>query len=260
MRNQVISPTANIDSSAQLDPDIEVGAYTIIGPDVRVGSGTRIGSHCVIEGPASIGRDNQIHAFSSIGGRSQDLKYQGEPTYLNIGDRNVIREYCTINRGTLPETGQTQVGHDNWIMAYVHIAHDCRVGHHVIMSNAASLAGHVQLDDWVTLGGFTLIHQFCRIGSFTFTAMGSGISRDVPPFIRVAGNPAHPCGLNSKGLRRRDFSPEDLGTLKKAYRILYRSGLRLEQAREALINLAEENPVLNELNTFLGVPGRGIVR
>jgi len=256
----VIDLRAVIDPSAELDEGVSVGAFSIIGPGVQVGRGTTIGPHVVIQGPTTIGTDNHVFQFASIGEMPQDKKYGGEPTRLEIGDRNVIREYVTMNRGTVQDQGVTRVGSDNLFMAYVHVAHDCLVGNHVIMANGATLAGHVTLEDYVILGGFTLVHQFCIVGRHAFTAMGSAISKDVPPYLIVGGSPAEPRGINQEGLRRRGFSDDELRKLRDAYKKLYMSGLRLEEAREALEAMAGDAPVMKPLVEFLARSKRSIVR
>jgi UDP-N-acetylglucosamine acyltransferase len=256
----LIDPTAVIDPGAQLGSGVSVGPYSIIGPDVVIGSGSVIGPHVVINGPTSIGRDNRIFQFASIGDAPQDKKYAGEPTRLEIGDRNTIREFVTINRGTVQDEGVTALGTDNWIMAYVHIAHDCRIGNHTIFANNASLAGHVRILDYVILGGFTLVHQFCAIGSHALTAFGSGISKDVPPYVTVGGSPAHAHGLNMEGLRRRGFSAESRMALKRAYRTLYRESRSLEDALAQLRQQAAGNADVAVLTEFLEQQTRGIVR
>ncbi len=256
----MIDPRAIIDPDAQLAEDVEVGPFAVIGPRVEIGSGTRIGPHCVIQGPTRIGRDNRVYQFASIGDAPQDKKYAGEPTRLEIGDRNTIREFVTINRGTVQDKGVTRIGDDNWIMAYVHIAHDCEVGNHTIFANSASLAGHVRVEDHAILGGFTLVHQFCALGAHCFTAFGTTLGKDVPPYVMVSGNPAHPHGLNIEGLKRRGFSAEALRALKRAYRTLYRSGLTLEAALEDLRRQAAEAPEVGVLVRFLEGQTRGIVR
>jgi len=255
----LIHPQAIIDPSAVLAEGVSVGPFSVIGAGVEIGAGTHIASHVVIDGPTRIGRDNKIYAFAAIGGDPQDKKYAGEPTSLAIGDRNVIREYCTISRGTAQDGGITRLGDDNWIMAYVHIAHDCRIGNNTIFANSASLAGHVTVEDDVILGGFTLLHQFCKVGAHAFTAMNSVISKDVPPFVMVSGHMAKPYGLNSEGLKRRGFSPDTLSQLRKAYKILYRSGLTLEQAIEQL-QAMEGGAEIDQLVDFLKDVTRGIVR
>ncbi len=260
----MIHPQAIIDPSAILAEGVSVGPFSVIGAGVEIGAGTHIASHVVIDGPTRIGRDNKIYAFAAIGGDPQDKKYAGEPTSLAIGDRNVIREYCTLSRGTAQDGGITRLGDDNWIMAYVHIAHDCRIGNNTIFANSASLAGHVTVEDYVILGGFTLLHQFCKVGAHAFTAMNSVISKDVPPFVMVSGHMAKPYGLNSEGLKRRGFSSNTLSQLRKAYKILYRSGLTLEQATEqlqAMDGVADGSAVeIDQLVDFLKDVARGIVR
>ncbi len=220
MSASLIHPTAVIDSGAQLDASVEVGAYSVIGAHVCIGAGTVIGPHVVIEGHTTIGNDNHIYQFASLGAAPQDKKYAGEPTRLEIGDRNTIREFVTFNRGTVQDAGVTRIGNDNWIMAYVHIAHDCQLGSNIILANNATLAGHVYLGDWVFLGGFTSVHQFCHIGAHAMTAFTAAVSQDVPPFVTAAGNRAAPVGINSEGLRRRHFSDAQLTVIKRAYKIL----------------------------------------
>lgn len=256
----MIDPRAVIDPAASLAQDVSVGPFSIIGPDVVVAAGTRIGPHAVISGPASIGRENRIYPFVSIGDEPQDKKYSGEPTRLEIGDRNVIREYVSINRGTLQDAGVTRVGDDNWIMAYAHIAHDCRVGNHTVFSNGASLAGHVTVEDYAVLGGFTLIHQHCSIGAYAFCSFGSVISKDVPPFVTVSGNPAHEQGLNVEGLRRHGISGAARQALRQAYRIIYRSRLSLQEAQARLQGLAAESAEVALLAGFIARRKRGIIR
>lgn len=255
-----IHPSALVSPKAELAADVQVGPYSVIGDGVRIGSGTVIGSHTVIEGETTIGEDNRIHGFCSLGGPPQDKKYRGERTRLEIGDRNTIREFCTFNTGTAQDRGLTSVGNDNWIMAYVHIAHDCEVGHHTIFANNAQLAGHVHVGDWAILGGFTVVHQFVRIGAHSLTAMGTILLQDLPPYVTAGGNPAQAHGLNSEGLRRRGFDAPALGGLRRAYRILYRSGRTLDDAKRELTDAAREVPELQPLVDFLAQPGRGIVR
>ncbi len=256
----MIDPRAVIDPSARLADDVSVGAFTIIGPDVDIGAGTWIGPHAVINGPTRIGRDNRIYQFASVGEAPQDKKYAGEATRLEIGDRNLIREFVTINRGTVQDAGVTRIGDDNWIMAYVHIAHDCRVGNQVIFSNNASLAGHVRVDDYAILGGFTLVHQFCAIGAHAFCAFGSGIKKDVPPFVIVDGSPARPRGLNAEGLKRRGFTDRAQQALRQAYKTLYRSNLSLQEALVELQGMAQEQEEVAQLVSFIEQQTRGIVR
>jgi len=256
----VIHPTAIIDRRAQLASDVEVGAYAIIGPGVSIDSGTRVGPHVVIEGPTAIGRNNHIFQFSSLGAAPQDKKYADEPTRLEIGDNNTIREFCTFNRGTIQDAGTTRIGNDNWIMAYVHVAHDCQVANNTILANNSSLAGHVHLADHAILGGFTLVHQFCKIGAHVITAVGSVVFKDIPPYVTAAGYDAAPHGINSEGLKRRGFSPERIAAIKRAYKTLYRSSLTLDEARAALTEQCKEVPDLNVLIDFLSTSTRGIIR
>jgi UDP-N-acetylglucosamine acyltransferase len=225
-----------------------------------VGEGTSIGAHCVLTGHTAIGRDNRIFHFCSIGEANQDKKYRGEPTRLAIGDRNTIREYCSINRGTAQDRGETTVGNDNWIMAYCHIAHDCVVGDHAVFANNATLAGHVWIGDHTVLGGFTGVHQFVKVGAHVMAGVSSVVLQDIPPFVTVAGHPCAPHGINAEGLRRRGFSPEALAALKRAYKTLYKSGLTLAQAREELERQAEAAPEVRAITEFLATSTRGIVR
>lgn len=255
-----IHKTAIIDPDAELGNNVAVGPYSVIGPGVQIGDDSWIGPHVVINGPTTIGKENRIHQFASIGEAPQDLKYAGEPTRLVIGDRNVIRECVTINRGTVNGGGLTQVGNDNLLMAYIHIAHDCVVGNRTIFSNNTSLAGHVTIGDQVILSGFTLVHQFCSIGDHAFTGMGSAISKDVPPYLMVSGNPGHPHGINSEGLKRRNFSAESIRAIKKAYKLLYRSGLQLEQAKAVIAAMVAEHGELKIFSEFLENAHRSIIR
>ena len=256
----MIHTTAIIDPGAELAADVSVGPYTVIGPDVVVGAGSVIGPHVVINGPTRLGRDNRIYQFASIGEAPQDKKYAGEPTRLEIGDRNTIREFVTINRGTAQDEGVTTLGDDNWIMAYVHIAHDCSIGNQTIFANNASLAGHVTIGDSVILGGFTLVYQFCSIGAYSLTAYGSGVSLNIPPYVTVAGSPARPHGLNMEGLRRRGVPPATRKLLKQAYKTLYRENLSLQDAIKILKDRAQDCSELGILVTFLEQQKRGIVR
>lgn len=256
----MIDPRAIIDPKAELAGDVHIGPFSIIGPDVLIDSGTWVGPHVVIQGPTRIGRDNKIFQFSSFGEIPQDKKYKGEPTRLEIGDRNVIREFCTFNRGTEQGGGVTRVGNDNWIMAYVHLAHDCLIGNNTIFANNASLAGHVVIEDHVILGGFTQVHQFCSLGEHSFTAFGSGIAKDVPPYVMVAGHPASPHGLNVEGLRRRGFSAETIAQLRRAYKLLYRANLTLKDALAQIRELAQETPEVGAMVRFLEKSSRGILR
>ncbi|MGA8278612.1 MAG: acyl-ACP--UDP-N-acetylglucosamine O-acyltransferase [Rhodanobacteraceae bacterium] len=255
-----IHATALIDPAARMGRNVSVGAYSIIGADVEIGDGTWIGPHVVIEGTTHIGRDNRVFQFASLGAAPQDKKFRDEATALVIGDRNVIREFVTFNRGTADGGATTRIGNDNWLMAYVHIAHDCIVGNNTIMANAASLAGHVHVADFVTLGGFSLIHQFCQIGAHAFTAMGAIINRDVPPYVTVAGNYAEPRGVNSEGLRRRGYSSERIGAIKRAYKTLYLSGLPLAEARAELAEAADSAPDVKVMLDFLAQSQRSLLR
>lgn len=256
----MIHPTAIIHPKARLDENVSIGAFTLIGEHVEVGAGTRVGSHVVIDGHTRIGRDNHIFQFCSLGEVPQDKKYAGEPTRLEIGDRNTIREFCTFNLGTIQDRGVTSLGDDNWIMAYVHLAHDCMVGNHTIFANHATLAGHVIIDDYVILGGFTGVHQFCRVGTSVITGISSVVRQNVPPFLTVSGTPATPHGINSEGLKRRGFSAETVAAVKRAYKTLYRSGLSLEDAHQAILNEAETYPELKIMADALQNSERGIVR
>jgi UDP-N-acetylglucosamine acyltransferase len=261
-----IHPSALVDPSAELDSSVSVGPFTTIGPYVRIASGTRIGSHCVIEGRTTIGRDNQIFQFNSLGAIPQDKKYAGEPCELIIGDRNVIREFCTFNIGTAGDQGVTTIGNDNWIMAYVHLAHDCQIGNHTIFANNTQLAGHVHVGDWVILGGFTVVHQFCKLGAHSFTAMNSLLFADLPPYVMCQGQPAQARSMNFEGLKRRGFSAEQIQTVKAIYKILYRDGLTLEKSIQAIDALGLTQPQAIEVTAMMSAflsstsPQRGIVR
>lgn len=256
----MIHPTAIIHPDATLADGVSVGAYSLIGPHVEIGANTRIGPHVVIEGYTRIGADNEIFQFCSIGASPQDKKYDDEPTRLEIGDRNTIREYCSFNVGTSQDAGVTRVGNDNWIMAYVHVAHDCQVGDHTIFANNATLAGHVHVGDWAILGGFTGVHQFVRVGAHSFCGVGTVLLQDLPPYVTVSGNPSRPHGINSEGLKRRGYSSDDIMAIKRAYRSLYRSGLSLEEARQHIAAAAQENEAVKPFSDFIAVSNRGIVR
>lgn len=258
--NPRIHPTALVDPAAKLADDVEVGAYTLIGPHVEIGMGSHIGPHAVITGHTRIGANNRIFQFVSLGEIPQDKKYVGEPTRLDIGDNNTIREFCTFNCGTSQDAGVTRVGSDNWIMAYVHLAHDCQVGNHTIFANNAQLAGHVHVGDHAILGGFTVVHQFVRIGAHSITAMGTIALQDIPPFVTASGNPARPFGINSEGLKRRGYNAAALAALKRAYKTLYKAGDTLDQAKAHLAQQLRECPEMQPLVDFLAVPGRGIIR
>lgn len=256
----MIHSQAIIDPTAKLADGVSVGPFSVIGAGVEIGEGTAIDSHVVIDGPTRIGRENKIYSFAAIGGDPQDKKYAGEATELEIGDRNVIREYCTISRGTTQDVGVTRIGNDNWIMATVHIAHDCQIGSNNIFANSVTLAGHVIIDDYVILGGFTLVHQFCKIGAYCFSGMNSVISKDVLPFLMISGHMAKPHGLNSEGLKRHGFSTEALRDLRKAYKIIYRSGNTLEQAVAKLEPMSQSCDEIAQMLTFFKGVTRGIVR
>ncbi|HLW04932.1 MAG TPA: acyl-ACP--UDP-N-acetylglucosamine O-acyltransferase [Azoarcus sp.] len=256
----MIHPTAIVHPGSQIGENVEIGAYSIIGERVVIGDGTRIGPHVVIEGDTRIGRDNEIFQFCSLGAAPQDKKYDEEPTTLEIGDRNTIREFCSFNVGTAQDAGVTRIGDDNWIMAYVHVAHDCQVGDHTIFANNATLAGHVRVGDWAILGGFTGVHQFVRVGAHSFCGVGTVLLQDLPPYVMVSGNPAAPRAINSEGLRRRDFSATAIGAIKNAYRVLYRSGLSLQEARTRIAEISGEHPEVTPLSDFISASDRGIVR
>jgi UDP-N-acetylglucosamine acyltransferase len=253
-------PTAIIHPDAKLADDVEVGPYSIIGEFVEIGAGTVVGPHVVINGHTRIGCNNRIFQFCSLGEVPQDKKYANEPTRLEIGDNNVIREFCTFNLGTAQDVGVTRVGNNNWIMAYVHLAHDCQVGDNTIFANNAQLAGHVTVGDYAILGGFTVVHQFCQIGAHVITGMGSILLQDIPPYVTATGNPASPHGINSEGLKRRHFSSEAIMAIKRAYKTLYKSGLSLLDAQAAIHEQASAHPELNALADFLAHTQRGIIR
>jgi UDP-N-acetylglucosamine acyltransferase len=260
-----IHPSAIVDPKAELDSSVEVGAYSIVGPNVRIDAGTVVGPHVVIEGHTSIGRDNKFFQFSSIGAAPQDKKWNGEPTRLEIGDRNTIREFVTFNLGTVQDKGVTRLGNDNWISAYVHLAHDCQVGSNTIFSNNAQLAGHVEVGDWAILSGYCGVHQFCKIGAHAFIGMYTSLTQDVPPFVMVAGNPAAAKGINVEGLKRRGFTREQIDGIRAAYKSIYRAGLTLEESKAALQELEAGSPSdaaehVRALREFLGAATRGIVR
>lgn len=255
-----IHPTAIVDPRARIAADVRVGPYTVIDGDVEIGEGTTVGAHCVLTGHTTIGRDNRIFHFCSIGEANQDKKYRGEPTRLAIGDRNTIREYCSLSRGTVQDGGLTAVGSDNWIMAYCHIAHDCRVGDHTVFANNATLAGHVHIGDYTVLGGFTGVHQFVKVGAHVMAGVSSVVLQDIPPYVTVAGHPCAPHGINAEGLKRRGFTAEALSALKRAYRTLYKSGLTLADARAELERQAEAAPEVKAIVDFLATSTRGIVR
>jgi UDP-N-acetylglucosamine acyltransferase len=252
--------TAIVDPKARIAPDVEIGPYAVIGPHVEIGAGSRVGPHAVITGHTRIGARNRIFQFVSLGEIPQDKKYQGEPTRLEIGDDNTVREFCTFNCGTAQDAGVTRVGNDNWFMAYVHLAHDCQVGNSTIFANNAQLAGHVHIGDHVILGGYTGVHQFCRVGAHSITGIGTVVLQDVPPYITASGDTAKPYGINTEGLKRRGFSAATLTRLKRAYKTLYRSSLTLEQARRELARQAKECPEIQVMLDFLAGSSRGIIR
>lgn len=256
----MIDSKAIIDSRAQLADDVSVGPFSVIGAGVTIDAGTVIGPHVVINGPTHIGKENRIYQFASIGEDPQDKKYADEVTHLNIGDRNVIREFATMHRGTLQDQGVTQIGSDNLFMAYTHVAHDCIIGNHVTMANGASLAGHVHLCDHAILGGFTLVHQFTQIGQFSFSAMGSAITQDIPPFVMVGGRPTRPHGINSVGMERNGVTPEAIRQIRKAYKILYKMNFKLEDSIEEMEGMAGDSDELSSMVSFLRNVTRGILR
>jgi UDP-N-acetylglucosamine acyltransferase len=259
-----IHPSALVDPAAELDADVEVGPYAVIGPRVRIGAGTRIGAHCTVEGRTTIGRANRIFQFAALGAPPQDKKYAGEPTELHIGDGNTIREFCTLNTGTVQDQGVTRIGDDNWIMAYVHVAHDCRIGSHTIIANATQLGGHVHLGDWAFLGGLSGVHQFVRIGAHAMTAFQTRLAQDLPPFVTAAGNPAAATGINQEGLRRRGFGPERIAQVRQMHRLLYRQGLTLADALARIEALRGEVAAADAdialMLDFLACAERGILR
>ncbi len=256
----MIHPTAQIDPAARLAGDVEIGAFCVIGAEVEIGAGTTLGPHVVVAGPTRLGRANRIHAFAAIGGDPQDKKFRGERSELVIGDRNTIREFVTINRGTADGGGVTTIGNDNWIMAYVHVAHDCRIGNHTIFSNNATLAGHVEIGDHVILSGFSGAHQFVRIGAHAFIGMGCLVNGDVPPFVVMANEYGRPRGINTEGLKRRGFTPERIATIRRAYKTLYMSGLQLAEARAQLAQLDGGSEDVAALLKFLDGSQRPLMR
>jgi UDP-N-acetylglucosamine acyltransferase len=256
----LVHPSAIVDRGAQLGKGVSVGPGSVIGPKVQIDEGSWIGAHVVLDGRLRIGRNNKIFHFASLGAPPQDKKYNGEDTGVEIGDNNTIREYVTVNRGTAQDVGTTRLGNDNWVMAYVHFAHDCQIGNHTIFANACQLAGHVTVGDWAIFGATTLVHQFVHVGAHAFTGMGTYLPQDLPPFVTAAGNMARPYGINSEGLRRRGFTPEAIVGLKRAYRTLYRSGLGLEEARAQLEAQVSGCPRVRDILEFLARSKRGIIR
>ncbi len=255
-----IHPTAIVDPRAKIAGDVEIGPYAIIGEHVEIGAGCRIGPHAVVTGRTRIGVNNRVYQFTSLGEAPQDKKYAGEATRLEIGNHNTIREFCTLNCGTAQGGGVTRVGDDNWVMAYVHLAHDCQIGHHTIFANNVQLGGHVHVGDYAILGGFTAVHQFCHIGAHSITGVGTVVLQDIPPYLTASGNTARPYGINAEGLKRRGFLPETIARLKRAYKTLYRSGLTLGEARDELERQLTECPEIGPLLEFLASSTRGIIR
>jgi UDP-N-acetylglucosamine acyltransferase len=256
----MIDPQAIVHPDAKVAPGVSIGPFSIVGARVEIGEDTRIGAHVVLEGRTRVGRRNNIYHHASVGGPPQDKKYGGEDTALDIGDGNTIREYVTINCGTVQDAGVTRIGDDNWIMAYVHIAHDCQIANHTILANLVQLGGHVRVDDWAILGGGVLVHQYVHIGAHSFLGMQTAIGSDVPPYVKISGSPPRPFGLNSEGLRRRGFAADSIQTIKRAYRTLYRSGLSLEDATRELVTQAESHAEVRVMAEFLARATRGIVR
>ena len=256
----MIDSRAVISPQAQIAAEVQIGPFTIIGADVVIGTGTWIGPHAVINGPTRIGADNKISQFASLGDAPQDKKYKGEPTRLEIGDRNVFREFVTVNRGTTHDKGVTQIGNDNLFMAYSHVAHDCQLGDKIVMSNCATLGGHVEIGDWVIMGGLSAVHQFTKIGAHCFIANNAAVTRDVPPYVIAVGQPAEPHSVNSEGLKRRGFSPEQILNIRRAYRLLYRSGLKLQAAMQELEKVAVTQAEIRPFVEFIKRSERGIVR
>lgn len=260
MQSSNIHATAIIDPSAQIHPSVHIGPYSVIGADVKIGAGTKIANHVTISGPTIIGEDNQIYQYACLGEAPQDKKYKGEPTLLEIGDRNTIREFCTFNRGTVQDKNTTKIGDDNWIMAYVHIAHDCIVGNHTIIANNSTLAGHVDIHDYAILGGFTLVHQYCKVGAHVITAVNTVVFKDIPPYVTAAGYDAKPHGINAEGLKRRGFSAETILHIKRAYKALYRQNLSFSEAKDVLVEMQMITPEIKLFSDFFEVATRGIVR
>ncbi len=256
----MIDPRALVDSKAELDEDVSVGPFAIIEADVQIGRGSSIGPHSIVRAGTRMGRDNRVFQYASVGEDPQDKKYNGEPTELILGDRNVVREFATLNRGTAQDSGATRIGSDNLLMAYIHVAHDCQIGDHTIMANAASLGGHVRIDDYAILGGFTIVHQFCRVGAHSFSQMGSMVQKDIPPFVTVGGHPAKSRGINAEGLKRREFPLETISAIKRAYRKLFMSGLRLEDALSLVSGEMADVAEVNQLIEFISSSQRSVIR
>jgi UDP-N-acetylglucosamine acyltransferase len=256
----MIDPRAVISPQAQIAPDVQIGAFSIIGADVVIGAGTWVGPHAVINGPTRIGANNKIFQFASLGDAPQDKKYNGEPTRLEIGDRNVFRESVTVNRGTTHDKGVTHIGDDNLLMAYSHVAHDCHLGNQIVMANCATLGGHVEIGDWVTMGGLSAVHQHTKVGAHCFIAHNAAVTRDVPPYVMAVGRPAVPHSVNSVGLQRRGFTAGQILNIRRAYRLLYRSGLKLKAAIEQLETTAQTQPEIAPFVAFIKRSSRSIVR
>lgn len=255
-----IDPRAVVSPTAQLADDVEIGPFAVIGDQVVIGPRCWIGPHAVVNGPTTLGADNRVFQFASLGDAPQDKKYKGEPTRLEIGDRNVFREYCTVNRGTVTGNGVTRLGNDNMLLAYTHVAHDCTLGNHIVLSNLVMLGGHVELGDWVIMSGYAGAHQFAKIGAHAFIGNNTAVTRDVPPYVLASGHPAEPRTINSEGLKRRGFSAEQIRNIKMAYRVLYRSDLRLEDAVVQLQAMAAEHEELRIFVDFIGTATRSLVR
>ena len=257
---QKIHPTALIHPKSKIHSTVKIGAYSVIGKNVQIDQGSEIGNFVTLTGNTTIGKDNKIYHYCSLGEAPQDKKFKNEKTYLSIGDRNTIREFCTFNVGTVDGGGLTQVGNDNWLMAYVHIAHDCKLGNDIVLANNSSLAGHVEIDDFAILGGFTLVHQFCKIGAHIITAVGTIILKDIPPYIRAAGDNAKPNGINIEGLKRRNFSTQSILDIKKAYKVIYREGNTIETAKKMLLDLGKKTNEVNLFIDFINKSNRGLIR
>jgi UDP-N-acetylglucosamine acyltransferase len=255
-----IDARAVIAPDVRIAGDVEIGPFTVIGPEVTIGPGCRIGPHVVINGPTRLGAGNRVFQFASIGDDPQDKKYAGERTELIVGDRNTFREYVSVNRGTVTGAGATRIGNDNLLLAYTHVAHDCVLGNHIVLSNAVNLAGHVELGDWVIMGGYAGAHQFCRVGAHAFIGNNTSVLQDIPPFVLATGHPAEPRSVNLEGIKRRGFSEIEQRAIRNAYRVLYRSELKLEEAVAQLHEMAKEQPVLASMVDFIARPGRGLAR
>jgi UDP-N-acetylglucosamine acyltransferase len=256
----MIDSRADIAPDAELGADVHVGAFTVIGPQVTIGAGTWIGPHAVINGPTRIGAGNKIFQFASLGDAPQDKKYKGEPTRLQIGDRNVFREFCSVNRGTTHDQGVTTIGDDNLFMSYTHVAHDCQLGNQIVMANCATLGGHVEIGDWVIMGGLSAVHQFAKVGAHCFVANNAGVSRDIPPYLMAVGNPAEPHSVNSEGLRRRGFTPDQISAIRSAFRTFYRKKLKMAESLPLLEEIGQTRPEIQQFVDFIKRSSRGIAR